>query len=153
MKRLVRDWMTADPTTVKPDTSVIEAYHLMIAQRIRRLPVVDEGNLVGIVTLSDLHQPKPFKKFSMSFLEMSDQLSHITVGEMMTPQPVTIDENTTLGQAAQKMLEHKISGLPVINSVGHLAGIITESDIFRLVVEEWTTRRHGSIRIPRQSGG
>ena len=148
---LVRDWMTKDPITVTPDTNIIDAYYLMIEQKIRRLPIVNEGKLVGIVTLSDLYKVEPLEQLSLSLLEMSRKLNRMTVEEVMAPDPITVIDDETVGQAAQKMLEYRISGLPVVDPAGELVGIITESDIFRLVVQEWSTRKHGSIRIPRQS--
>jgi len=143
--------MTKDPITVKPDTSIVDAYYLMLEEEIRRLPVVDKDKLVGIVTLSDLYKVHPFEQLSMSLLEMSRRLNRMAVEEVMAPNPITIQEDETVGQAAQKMLEYKISGLPVVNPAGQLVGIITESDIFRIVVQEWSTRKHGDIRLPRQS--
>ena len=151
IQTLVRDWMTKDPITITSDTSIVDAYYLMIEEKIRRLPIVDEGRLVGIVTLSDLYKVEPFDQFSLSLLEVSRQLNRMTVEEVMAPDPITALEDETVGQAAQKMLEYKISGLPVVNPVGQLVGIITESDIFRIVVQEWSTRKHGSIRLPRHS--
>ena len=148
---LVRDWMAKDPVTVNSDGSITEAYHLMIEEQIRLLPVLDKDKLVGIVTLSDLYQAKPFGKVSISLLETSQQLEQMTVEEVMAPEPITIPLDATIGAAAQRMLEYKISGLPVMDPSGHLVGIITESDIFRLVVQEWTTRKHGSLHIPRKS--
>ena len=143
--------MTKDPVTVKPNTTVTEAYYYMIEQEIRRLPVVDNGKLVGIVTLSDLYKIRPFDHASVSSLELSQQLNNITVEEVMAPQPVTVLDSATVGDAAQLMLEYRISGLPVVSPPGQLVGIITESDIFRLVVEEWSTRKHGSLHLPRNS--
>ena len=151
IQTLVRDWMTKDPITITSDTSIVDAYYLMIEEKIRRLPIVDEGRLVGIVTLSDLYKVEPFDQFSLSLLEVSRQLNRMTVEEVMAPDPITALEDETVGQAAQKMLEYKISGLPVVNPVEQLVGIITESDIFRIVVQEWSTRKHGSIRLPRHS--
>jgi CBS domain-containing protein len=55
----------------------------------------------------------------------------------MTADPLTIGPEATIGEAAQLMLDHKVSGLPVIEDDGRVVGIITESDIFRLVVREW----------------
>ena len=59
------------------------------------------------------------------------------VSEIMTRNPATIPQNASIGEAAKMMLEKKFSGLPVVDDENHLAGIITESDIFRLVVSEW----------------
>ena len=149
---LVRDWMTQDPITVRPETKIIEAYQLMVTTRIRRLPIVVGNLLVGIVTLSDLYQVKPFDMMSEEEQTLCQRLEQMTVEEVMASDPITIAEDATIGKAAQTMLEHKISGLPVVEPKGgHLVGIITESDIFRIVAQEWSTRRHGSIHLPRKS--
>jgi CBS domain-containing protein len=55
----------------------------------------------------------------------------------MTPNPIVVSQDATVGEAAQLMLEHRISGLPVVDARDRLVGIITESDIFRLVVRDW----------------
>ena len=149
---LVRDWMTQDPITVRPETKIIEAYQLMVTTRIRRLPIVVGNLLVGIVTLSDLYQVKPFDMMSEEEQTLCQRLEQMTVEEVMASDPITIAEDATIGKAAQTMLEHKVSGLPAVEpKEGHLVGIITESDIFRIVAQEWSTRRHGSIHLPRKS--
>ena len=148
---LVRDWMTDEPVIVKPDVSITEAYQFMIENHVRRLPVVDKDKLIGMVTLSDLYQVKPFDTVSISLLEITQQVSNMTVDEVMAPDPITVTDDSTVGEAAQLMLEYRISGLPVIDGAGSLVGIITESDIFRIVIQEWTTRKHGSLHIPRKS--
>ena len=83
---------------------------------------------------------------------LSQKLQEMTVGEVMAPDLVTIAEDATIGEAAQKMLENKISGLPVLDPAGvNLVGVITESDIFRIVAQEWSTQRRSSIHLPRRS--
>lgn len=146
---LVRDWMAQELSIAEPETEIIEAYQLMLTDQIRRLPVVASNRLAGIVTLSDLY--RVFDLLSNAEQTLSQRLEHMTVEEVMTPDPVTVAEDATVGEAAQKMLENKISGLPVLDPVGvNLVGIITESDIFRIVAQEWSTRRHGSIHLPRK---
>ena len=146
---LVRDWMAQELCTAEPETQVTEAYQLMLADQIRRLPVVASNQLVGIVTLSDLY--RVFDLFSNTEAGLSPKLDQMKVKEVMTPDPVTVAEDATIGEAAQQMLENKISGLPVVDPAGvNLVGIITESDIFRIVAQEWSTRRHGSIHLPRR---
>ncbi|MYA70678.1 CBS domain-containing protein [Candidatus Poribacteria bacterium] len=149
---LVRDWMTQDPITVRPETKIIEAYQLMVTTRIRRLPIIVRNLPVGIVTLSDLYQVKPFDIVSEEEQTLCQTLEQMKVEEVMSPDPITITEDATIGKAAQTMLEHKISGLPVVApKAGNLLGIITESDIFRIVAQEWSTRHHGSLPLPRRS--
>lgn len=134
---MVRDWMIPDPITINPNTTLPEAHRMMLEHSIRRLPVVNEGQLVGIVTLGDLRGAEPSDATSLSIWEVNYLLCQIEVEEIMTPRPYTISEDATLGEAAQMMLAHKISGLPVVDQLGVLVGIITESDIFRMVVCDW----------------
>ncbi len=132
----VRDWMTADPVTVTPEARLAEAYNLMEENEVRRLPVVNrQGELVGILTRSDLLQHIPFFPDED---ELEEELPYInmTVEEAMSYDPTCIESTDTIQDAAELMLEAKISGLPVLAG-NRLVGIITESDIFRLVVAEW----------------
>ncbi len=139
-KELVRNWMTQDVITVKPNTTLPEAHQIMMDEEIRRLPVVDDnGVLVGIVTLGDVRGAQPSPATSLSIWELNYLLSSLTVEKIMTPQPMTIKPDATIGTAARTMLEHRVSGLPVVQADGKLAGIITESDIFSMVViHEWS---------------
>ncbi|MCA9901813.1 MAG: CBS domain-containing protein [Ardenticatenaceae bacterium] len=139
-KELVRNWMTQDVITVTPQMTLPEAHQIMMDEEIRRLPVVDAQNyLVGIVTLGDVRGAQPSPATSLSIWELNYLLSSLTVEKIMTPQPMTITPDATIGDAARTMLEHRVSGLPVINPDGKLAGIITESDIFSMVViHEWS---------------
>ncbi len=136
-KELVKDWMTRDVVTIPPDMTLPEAHRLMEDKKIRRLPVLNEGRLVGIVTRGDIRGAEPSGATSLSIWEVNYLLAKLKIGEIMTTHPVSITADETIGEAARLMLEKKISGLPVVDNVGHLVGIITESDIFRLVVQEW----------------
>jgi acetoin utilization protein AcuB len=139
-KELVRNWMTQDVITVKPSTTLPEAHQIMMDEEIRRLPVVDDqGILVGIVTLGDVRGAQPSPATSLSIWELNYLLSSLNVEKLMTPKPMTIGPDATIGAAARTMLEHRVSGLPVVEADGKLAGIITESDIFSMVViHEWS---------------
>lgn len=141
MKReLVRDWMTREIVTVTPETTLPEAHQIMMNEEIRRLPVVySDGRLAGIITLGDVRGAQPSPATSLSIWELNYLLSQLKVEKIMTPDPVTIHEDATIGEAARVMLENRISGLPVVDKAGKLAGIITESDIFSMVVlNEWS---------------
>ncbi len=127
---VVKDWMTADVLTVSSDISVIEADEFMAERQIRRLLVVENDKLVGIVSLGDVREGKSSKStFSGA--------GTVKLKKIMTRDPITISEDATIALAAQTMLSTKVSGLPVVDANGKLAGIITESDIFRMVVQEW----------------
>jgi CBS domain-containing protein len=132
---LVRDWMTVNPITVIPRTTLPEAHQLMKESNIRRLPVVDHGRLVGIVTLGDVREAQPSIATSLSIYELNYLLSKLTVDKIMTRNPVTISPEASIREAARLMLEHKIGGLPVMDGE-RLVGIITESDIFRVLAQE-----------------
>ena len=130
---LVRDWMTPDPITISGSATLPEAYWLMVNNEIRRLPVVDGGVLVGIVTLEDLRRKMPASFINIDPVRVSDMLSKLPVRQVMAQNPKTISVDALLVEAAQMMLAYKISALPVMDD-DKLVGIITESDIFRALV-------------------
>jgi acetoin utilization protein AcuB len=134
-KSLVRDWMTPNPITIDPHTTLPEAHKLMKECHIRRLPVVDSGRVVGILTLGDIREASPSDASSLSIFELNYLLAKLTVQKIMTSEPMVIAPNATIREAAQLMLDHKIGGLPVVEN-DKLLGIITESDIFRVLVQE-----------------
>jgi CBS domain-containing protein len=137
-KELVKDWMTGDVITISSDTSLPEAHRLMTENQIRRLPVIKNNRLVGIVTRGDVREAEPSDATTLSIWELNYLLAKLKVGTIMTRNPLTISGEATLGDAAKVMLEKKISGLPVVNSNGNVVGMITESDIFRAVVQKWS---------------
>lgn len=136
-QELVKDWMSYDVVTITPDTTLPEAHRLMSEKHIRRLPVVEDDRLVGIVTYGDIRGAEPSEATSLSIWELNYLVSRLRVEEIMTHEPLTIRPEATVGEAAQVMLKNKVSGLPVVNDSGNLVGIITESDIFRLVAHDW----------------
>lgn len=134
---LVKDWMSSDVVTVEAKTGLLEADRVMREHGIRRLPVVENGRLVGIVTYGDVREARPSAATSLSTWEMNYLLSRLEVREVMTQNPITIKPDAIIGEAASLMLNNRISGLPVVTAQGEIAGIITESDIFRMVAHEW----------------
>ncbi len=126
---LVRDLMTRNPCVVRPDSDPLGAMALMKARRCRHMPVVDKDqHVVGIVTRADIQL----------FLSTSESPGVIKrqhrVQQMMTTQVVTTEPGCPIEAAARKMVEHQVSGLPVIEE-GKLVGIITQTDIFKQLVE------------------
>jgi acetoin utilization protein AcuB len=138
-RHLVKDWMTPDPITIDPHTTLPDAGRLMKECSIRRLPVVENERLVGIVTLGDVREASPSNATSLSIYELNYLLSRLTINEIMTRDPFSISPDTSIEAAARLMLEHKIGSLPVVDG-GKVTGIITESDIFRLLVTEGELR-------------
>jgi CBS domain-containing protein len=133
---LVKDWMTPNPITAIPETTLPDALMVMKKYNIRRLPVVDGNRLVGIVTRGDLRGAQPSDATSLSIFELHYLVGRITLQQIMTPNPITIPLTATIQDAARLMLQRKVAGLPVMDN-GRLVGIITESDIFRMVVSMW----------------
>ena len=141
-------WMTRDPITIAPKTTLLRAYQLLKQFKIRRLPVVDLGKLVGIITLGDIREAKPSSIQAPSLYELNFVLSQLKVESIMTQSPQTISFDATIGQAAQIMLENKIGGLPVVKE-DKLIGIITESDIFRLLAQGFSQVEGHPIPLDR----
>ncbi len=135
--QLVKDWMTKDPVVVDINTTVPEAHALLTRYRIRRLPVVHEGRLVGIITLGDIRGAEPSEATTLSVFELNYLLSKLTVERTMTKPVATIRPDETVFDAARLMLQRKIAGLVVVGEGGDVVGIITESDIFRMIVRVW----------------
>lgn len=131
----VSEWMSSTPVTIEFDTPIVDAHQLMKERNIRRLPVLKNGKLVGIVTIGDIREASPSDATTLSVWEMNYLLSKLTVGKVMTKNMVTARPEMPVQEAAKLMLEKKVSGLPVVNEAGDLVGIITESDIFRMVVQ------------------
>ena len=131
----VSDWMTPDPITGSVEMSLAEAYELMQENEIRRLLIVRDDELAGIVTLSDILRTIP------AILAEADRETRLlmtsqTVRDVASRDPVTVNADETIQDAAERMLEYQVSGLPVVQG-RRPVGVITESDIFRLVVESW----------------
>ncbi|HEY3288599.1 MAG TPA: CBS domain-containing protein [Anaerolineae bacterium] len=133
-KNKVSDWMTANPITTSPKTSLHDAHKLMRDSKVRRLIVVDDGKLAGIIALSDVLTAEPSSATSLSVFELNYLLAKLTIDEIMTRNVITVPATATVRDAAKLMLDNKIGGLPVMDG-DKIAGIITESDIFRLLVQ------------------
>ena len=144
---LIRDWMTRDVITANADTSLLKISKMLKECRIRRLPVVDGKNrVIGIVSDRDVKDASPSKATTLDMHELYYLLSEIRARDIMTPDPVTVNVTETVERVALLMQERSLGGLPVVNDDGTLAGIITEQDVFKVLVEI-TGIRHGGIQI------
>jgi len=133
----VKNYMIADVVTISPDTTLPEANKIMKDKGIRRLPVVKGGKLIGIVSLSDVQEAAPSDATSLSIWEMNYLLAKLQIERIMTKDPVTVTEETSMAEVARLMLDRRIGGIPVLDTKGKLVGIITESDIFRIIATQW----------------
>lgn len=136
---LVGNWMSEGIITIDTTITLPEAHSLMKAKNIRRLPVVDsKGRIIGIISHGDIRAAEASPATTLSIWELNYLLAKLKVADFMTENPITVTPSTTIGEAANLMLAHKISGLPVVNGNYDLVGIITESDIFEMIVlHEW----------------
>lgn len=117
---LVKNFMTPNPLTVAPEEDLLPTFDLLKKQGFRQFPVVKDKELVGIVTDRDLR---------------SNLRDDLTVSDVMSPNPVTILEDSKLVEAAQIVRERKFNALPVVSRSGELVGIITTTDIIKSLVD------------------
>jgi acetoin utilization protein AcuB len=152
---LVGERMSKPVITVRPETPMPEALDLMRKERIRRLPVVNKrGELIGIVTETNLLKASPSEATSLSIYEVTYLLSKLTVERIMTKPVVTVTEDTPLEEAARIMADHHFSGLPVMRGK-ELVGMITETSLFRVFLELLGARRAGvrvTVSLPDKPG-
>lgn len=139
----IRDVMTKNPITVDSETLVLDAQRMMKENNIRRLPVVDKGNLVGIVTQHDLLQASPSPATSLSIHELNYLLAKMKVKEVMKKNPFTLTPDTPFEEALRIGQDKKIGSFPVMDK-GKLVGIITESDTVRFLTRALGLREEGS---------
>ena len=132
----VKHWMTNDVITVKADTSLLKCRNLMKEKNIRRVPVVDDDNhVIGIISDRDVKSASPSKATALEVHEMQYLLAEIKARDIMTPSPVTVKPDATVENAAVLMVDRKIGGLPVVGDDGKLCGIITDQDIFKVLID------------------
>ena len=139
----VRDMMTKNPMTIDSQTLVLDAQKIMRENNIRRLPVVEKGKLVGIITHHDLLEAAPSPATSLSVHELNYLLSKMKVKEIMKKNPVTLTPDTPFEEALRMGQEKKIGSFPVVEN-GKLVGIATESDIVRFLTRALGVREEGS---------
>lgn len=132
----VADLMSRQPLSVSAELSVLAAYERMRVNNVRRLPVIQDARLIGIITRSDIEQAMPPAHDEATRLAARSDLAGMTVGMLMSANPHTTTPETSIGIAAAIMMRHQISGLPVVKD-GRLVGLLTETDMLRLVAETW----------------
>lgn len=130
----VQNWMSTDTVTVDQDTPVTRLIEILEKNDISHLPVMDGGRVVGIVTAQDLKQVHPSKTSPVKARELYYFLAEMKARDVMKRNPVTVRPQDTVEVAAVKMLEHKVSGIPVVTERGELVGIITQGDVFRVLI-------------------
>jgi CBS domain-containing protein len=128
-------WMHTPAITLNLNAPVSEALALMREHDLQHLPIVlDTGELCGMITQGDIRGAEMLQVAGLDRLEIADALKRLTVYEVIGERLIAATPATSLREAALLMLEHKIGGLPVVDSSGDVVGIITESDILRAFV-------------------
>ncbi|MDD2585068.1 MAG: CBS and ACT domain-containing protein [Syntrophomonadaceae bacterium] len=132
----VKDRMTRNVKTVELDTNINEAFRLMKENNIRRLPVLNKGQLVGIITLSDLNQAAPSSATSLSIHELNYLLAKTKIKDILPKKQkvVTVKPDNYIETAAKIMRQYTVSGLPVVEN-GQVVGLVTETDIFGALID------------------
>jgi acetoin utilization protein AcuB len=128
---LIRYWMRKPVITAEKNDSMQHAATLMKENRIRLLPVIDKGKLCGILSDRDLKRASASDATSLDVHELLYLISKIKVADIMTRNVVTVHQDWTVEEAANLMLERKISGVPVVDDTDHLCGVITQTDLFK----------------------
>ncbi len=133
----VSDYMTDEVVTISPDTSLLEAQRLMGTKRIRVLLIVEKTILTGLVTRTDMMKVTPSHFTLSKNQEQSLEVMLQPVDKIMTRQLLTVTPEQPLLKVAELMLKNKIHSLPVVGLEGELLGVITESDLFRMVIQKF----------------
>lgn len=139
----VKNKMTTNPFTISPEQTIPDAQEIMIKYGIKRLPVVKNNKLVGVVSKADIERASPSKATTLSMGEITYLLAKTKISMIMTKNLVTIHPGALLEEAATLMRDNKLSFLPVVDG-GKLVGIITESDIFDEFIELLGFREPGT---------
>lgn len=152
---LVKNWMTRDVITITPEHSMQDAIYLMQEHQVALLPVLKNGKLAGVISDRDLKRASPSDATSLDVHEMLYLISKVRIKDLMKRKVVTIPEDYTVEEAAQVLLENRISGAPVVDAKGGLTGIITRSDIFKVLISITGLGKKGlqiALRVPDKPG-
>jgi acetoin utilization protein AcuB len=139
MRTKVRDWMTTNPITIDAGATIMQALHLLREKNVRRLPVMDDGKLVGLVTERMLLTFSPGKSTALDTWEVHYLLAKTPVTAAMNPKPHTVGPDTDLTDCAQIIHDRKLNGITVVDERGKLVGILTTTNALEALI--WFTRQ------------
>lgn len=131
---LVKNWMSQPAITVNEKDSMQDAIKIMKKNKVGILPVIKNENLVGIVTDRDLKRASASDANSLEIHELIYLISKIKIKDIMSGTPITVPPDFTVEETAEILLKNKISGVPVVDNNGHVLGIITQNDIFKVLI-------------------
>jgi acetoin utilization protein AcuB len=150
----VGERMSRPVISVSPDEPINEVLAMFRREHIRRAPVLKEGKLIGIVSERDLLNASPSPVTTLSVWEMNYLISKVTIRQVMTKKVITVDTDTPIEEAARIMADKKIGGLPVFND-GKVVGMITETDLFKILLELMGARQKAvrvTATVPNRPG-
>ena len=150
----VGERMSRPVISVSPEEPINEVLAMFRTEHIRRAPVMKEGKLVGIVSERDLLNASPSAATTLSVWELNYLISKVKVRDVMSKKVITVDRDTPIEEAARIMADKKIGGLPVI-SEGKVVGMITETDLFKVLLELMGARQKAirvTATVPDQPG-
>lgn len=148
----VKDFMKKEVITVAPDTPILDALDIMKKNKIRRLPVTQNGELKGFVTRGMLRDASPSDATSLSIYELNYLISKMTIGKIMIKDPMTVSPDLPVEEAIWKGQKHGIGAFPVMEN-DNLVGIITQSDITGVVANALGVGESDSKRITIDASG
>ncbi|UCF56995.1 MAG: CBS domain-containing protein [Deltaproteobacteria bacterium] len=142
----VQNWMTLEVISVDQDTSITKISQILKENNIRHLPVTSRGNLVGMITDEDVKEATPSMATTLTANELYHLLAETKAKDIMKSNPPTIKPDQTMEVAALKMLEHRVTGIPVVTQKGKLVGIISQGDVFKVLIAI-TGIYHGGVQF------
>lgn len=140
---LVRNWMNPTILSIEAKTSMADAINLMKENKIKTLPVFEREALVGVLTDRDLKRASASDATLLDIHELLYLLTRIKVRDIMSRNPITIPDNYTIEEAAEILRDHHISGAPVMDAQGRMAGMISQNDLFNALMSLTGIKRRG----------
>ncbi|AZP04634.1 CBS and ACT domain-containing protein [Jeotgalibaca ciconiae] len=131
----VNSYMSKELITIAPNTKILDALDLMKEHNIHRLPVVEGGQMIGLITEGVISRNTPSTMTSLDMHEVNYLLNKTAVSDIMEKKVITIHKEALLEEAAIKMRQNDIGVLPVVENDSQLVGIITEKDIFDAFID------------------
>jgi acetoin utilization protein AcuB len=152
---LVKNWMSRTVFTIDLNESIHDAMKLLKKHDIRMLPVMKEDKLVGVITDRDIKRASASDATTLSVHELNYILSTVKVKEIMPKKLITVPFDYTIEETAEVLLNHKISGVPVVDHDGGIVGTITQTDIFREIISSAGVGQKGvqfAFQLKNRSG-
>ena len=140
---LVRNWMSKNVESIGPDDNMLDAVNRMRDRKVHMLPVLDGEKIVGVVTDRDIKRSSASDASTLEIHELMYLISKIKVRDIMSKKVVTVPDDYTVEETAEVLLQSRISGVPVVDNAGKLVGVITQTDIFRVLISITGVEKRG----------